>query len=197
MNDYNAIFWHKIDVLVLILSRWYFSFWMRIRCFLRHVKLGKGCRFYGMTYFQRTQNSHILIGDNCQFRSNKFSALLGINHPCIVATLIPNASISVGDNSGFSGTTITAFTSIVIGNNVRCGTNTIICDSDWHQDDPRSAGSKPIIIEDNVWLGYGVVVWKGVTIGKNSVIGANSVVTKDIPENVIAAGNPCRVIRML
>lgn len=55
--------------------------------------------------------------------------------------------------------------------------------------------SKPVTICDNVWLGGNVVVNPGVTIGEGSVIGSGSVVTKDIPANVIAAGNPCRVIR--
>lgn len=55
--------------------------------------------------------------------------------------------------------------------------------------------SKPVTICDNVWLGGNVVVNPGVTIGQGSVIGAGSVVTKDIPANVIAAGNPCKVIR--
>jgi acetyltransferase-like isoleucine patch superfamily enzyme len=55
--------------------------------------------------------------------------------------------------------------------------------------------SKPITIKDNVWIGGGVIVTPGVTIGCNSVIGAGSVVTKDIPDNVVAVGNPCRVIR--
>lgn len=52
-----------------------------------------------------------------------------------------------------------------------------------------------ITIGDNVWLGGGVIVCPGVTIGDNTVIGAGSVVTKDVPANVVAAGNPCRVIR--
>ena len=52
-----------------------------------------------------------------------------------------------------------------------------------------------LVIEDNVWIGAGVHIMGGVTIGRNSVIGAGSVVTKDVPENVIAAGVPCKVIR--
>ena len=54
-----------------------------------------------------------------------------------------------------------------------------------------------ITIGDNVWLGGGVIVCPGVTIGSNSVIGAGSVVTKDIPANVVAVGNSCRVIRTI
>jgi maltose O-acetyltransferase len=52
-----------------------------------------------------------------------------------------------------------------------------------------------ITIGDDVWIGGGAIICPGVTIGKNTTIGAGSVVTKDIPANVIAAGNPCKVIR--
>ena len=55
--------------------------------------------------------------------------------------------------------------------------------------------ASPITIGDNVWIGGGAIVLPGVTIGDNSVIGAGSVVTKDIPANVVAVGNPCRVLR--
>jgi maltose O-acetyltransferase len=55
--------------------------------------------------------------------------------------------------------------------------------------------ARPIVIGNNVWMGAGVIVCPGVTIGDNSVIGAGSVVTKDVPAHVLAAGNPCRVIR--
>ena len=53
----------------------------------------------------------------------------------------------------------------------------------------------PVTIGDDVWIGAGAVICPGVTIGENTVIGAGSVVTKDIPANVVAAGNPCKVIR--
>ena len=56
-------------------------------------------------------------------------------------------------------------------------------------------GSKPITIGDNVWLGGGVIVLAGVTIGENTVVGAGAVVTKDLPPNVVAVGNPARVVR--
>lgn len=55
----------------------------------------------------------------------------------------------------------------------------------------------PVTIEDGCWIGGGVIILPGVTIGKGSVIGAGSVVTKDIPENCVAVGNPCRVIRKI
>lgn len=55
----------------------------------------------------------------------------------------------------------------------------------------------PITIGDNVWIGGGVIICPGVSVGANSVIGAGAVVTKDVPENVVAAGNPCRVIKKI
>lgn len=57
--------------------------------------------------------------------------------------------------------------------------------------------ASPITIGDNVWLGGGVIVCPGVTIGENTTIGAGSVVTRDVPAGVLAAGNPCRVVRAL
>lgn len=55
----------------------------------------------------------------------------------------------------------------------------------------------PVTICDNVWIGANVTICPGVTIGENSVIGAGSVVTRDIPDNCVAVGNPCRVIRQI
>jgi maltose O-acetyltransferase len=66
--------------------------------------------------------------------------------------------------------------------------------------EPRRGGweaQEPITIEDNVWLGGGVIVCPGVTIGRDTVVGAGSVVTKDLPAGVVAVGNPARVIRSL
>jgi len=161
------------------------------------VRLGKNIMFDGKCNFERFPGTKITIGDHCKFRSRNNSNLIGINRPCIISTHMSdfNSKIEIGNNCGFSGTVIGAFKYIKIGNNVRCGANTLITDSDWHPDDPRAGKAKDVIIEDNVWLGVNTVVLKGVTIGDNTVIGANSVVTKSIPANVIAAGNPCKIIR--
>lgn len=64
--------------------------------------------------------------------------------------------------------------------------------------EPRNEGLEyafPITIGDNVWIGGGVIINPGVTIGDNAVIGSGSVVTKDIPANVVAVGNPCKVVK--
>lgn len=88
---------------------------------------------------------------------------------------------------------------VKIGSHVFIGPRTCIYSASHPIDaSVRIAGydiSKPVNICDNVWLGGNVVVNPGVTIGEGSVIGSGSVITKNIPANVIAAGNPCRVIR--
>lgn len=169
----------------------------KFKAFWWGISIGKRVKFSGKCYQYRFPNSRISIGNNCTFLSRSFSNKIGINRPCMISTHTKEAKIEIGNNCGFSGTVIGAFDKIVLGNNVRCGANTTITDSDWHTDDPRSGPTAPIIIENNVWLGVNSIVLKGVTIGENSVIGANSVVTKSIPANVIAAGNPCKVIKQL
>lgn len=81
----------------------------------------------------------------------------------------------------------------LLGPNVQLLTPTHPIDPQPRRDKLEAA--QPITLGDNVWLGGGVIVCPGVTIGDNSVIGAGSVVTKDIPANVVAVGNPARVIR--
>lgn len=90
---------------------------------------------------------------------------------------------------------------IYVGDHVMMGPNVVLCTAT-HPISPelrykQAEYNLPVHIEENVWIGGGVFVMPGVTIGKNSVIGAGSVVTKDIPANVVAAGNPCRVMRRI
>jgi acetyltransferase-like isoleucine patch superfamily enzyme len=162
---------------------------------IRGIRIGRGTKFFGRTKFKKARTASIVVGKNNCFRSTPTSNLIGVNRPCIVSALEPESIVQIGDDCGFSGTVIGCFKSITIGHRVKCGANTLITDGDWHAEDPRSSTPKPIVIGDNVWLGVNVTVMKGVTIGANSLIGAGSIVTKDIPANVIAAGNPCVVIR--
>lgn len=99
-------------------------------------------------------------------------------------------------NSGF---TCVDDTHIYVGDHTMFGPNIILATAG-HPILPRLREkafqfNKPIHIGRNCWLGAGVIVMPGVNIGDNSVIGAGSIVTKDIPENVVAVGNPCKVLR--
>ncbi len=108
-------------------------------------------------------------------------------------------NISVGANTFINyGAIILDVTSVVIEDHVQIGTAVQILTAD-HPRDPelRRSGfesGSPITINENVWIGSGAILCPGVTIGKDSVIGAGSVVNRTIPANVVAAGNPCRVV---
>jgi maltose O-acetyltransferase len=90
---------------------------------------------------------------------------------------------------------------ITIGDDVQFGPSVqLLTATHPLEPEPRRAkweGSRPITIGDNVWLGGGVIVCPGVTIGKNTVVGAGAVVVRELPANVLAVGNPAKVIREL
>lgn len=178
-NRQKQILWGKMNLL---------------RAFYWGVRIGKNSKFRGHCYFKTAVHSKIIIGEN-------FSAVSIVNEsnlvkrPCTIQTNLEGAIIEIGNNVGMSGCIIACFKYVKIGNNVRIGGNCTIFDGDFHLDDSRAGEPKDVIIEDNVWLGYDVIVLKGVHIGPNTVIGAGSIVTRDIPSNCMAAGNPCKVIK--
>jgi maltose O-acetyltransferase len=90
---------------------------------------------------------------------------------------------------------------IAIGDDVQIGPDVqLLTPTHPVEPEPRRQkweAAEPIVIGDNVWLGGGVVVLPGVTIGENTVVGAGSVVTRNLPANVVAVGNPARVVRSL
>jgi len=111
-------------------------------------------------------NDKILIGSNCTINRN--SLIIGM--------------VTIGDNC------LIAPLCVVVGSNHIFSANDKLINK-------QGVVSKGVVIGNNVWLGAQVTVLDGVTIGSNSIVGAGSVVTKSIPENVIAVGNPCQVIK--
>ena len=110
--------------------------------------------------------------------------------------------ITIGDGT-FVNSNLTALdvAPITIGRDCQIGPNVQLL-TPTHPVDPQPRRDKleaaePIVIEDNVWLGGGAIILPGVRIGENSVIGAGAVVTKDVPRNSVAVGNPARVIRSI
>ncbi len=96
------------------------------------------------------------------------------------------------------GASIVATREIVIGEDVRIGDLVGIYDSDHHAlEEGGEVGSAPVSVGDNAWLARGVIVLPGVSIGRHSVVAAGAVVTGSIPDAVLAAGNPARVVRRL
>jgi maltose O-acetyltransferase len=116
--------------------------------------------------------------------------------------VFPGGTLEVGERTLLNyGGSIAAADSIRIGSRCLIGTHAIIMDNDFHRIEPERRlerpESKPIVIEDNVWLGARVTVLGGVTIGEDSCIAAGSVVVDDIPKRSLAGGVPARVIRAL
>ena len=107
--------------------------------------------------------------------------------------------LTIGDYVLISpGVRISAADSITIGNSVMIANGVYITDADWHgvyDRSQRAPAVTPVIIHDNVWLGDRCAVLKGVTIGENSIVAANAVVVKNVPANVVVAGNPAKVVK--
>lgn len=110
------------------------------------------------------------------------------------------SNITLGEKVFFNfNCTILDVAFVSIGNNVLCGPYvqiyTAMHPMDWRERATGLEYAKPIRIGADVWIGGGAIICPGVTIGDRSVIGAGSVVTRDIPNDVFAAGNPCRPIK--
>ena len=126
-------------------------------------------------------------GDNCYIEL-PFHANWGGHNVHFGNGIYANSNLTIVDDGH-----------VYVGDKVMFGPNVLLSTAA-HLIDPtlREKGlqfNKDIYIGENVWIGGGVIVMPGIHIGKNSVIGAGSIVTKDIPENVVAVGNPCKVLR--
>jgi acetyltransferase-like isoleucine patch superfamily enzyme len=185
--------------LQLLLWRWGCAPAMALLCWWWRVEVGAGARYFGLLQLRRHPLGQIQIGRTPTFRSLKIDNPLLQGAPCALVAG-KHGRIQIGDDCGFSGTTIIAHNKVELGQRVLCGANVLICDGDHHplEAAARAAGATgpcaPIHIADDVWLGMNVVVLKGVTIGAGAVIAANAVVSCDIPPNAIAAGVPAKVV---
>jgi acetyltransferase-like isoleucine patch superfamily enzyme len=164
----------------------------------------------GLPMIRRAKGATIKIGENLILNNSTRYNTAGINHKCVLAASQKGATLEIGNNVGMSGVSIVASEYIKIGNNVNLGANVCIYDTDFHSLDYKIrrnertwdsdklneyTRSSPVIIEDDVWVGANVIILKGVTVGARSILGAGSVVTKNIPKDSIAAGNPAKVIK--
>ena len=170
------------------------------------INHGKKCIIQGHLDIKLSDNSELVIGDNFYYSSGRsINPLCSNRRGCICVN--DGAKISIGNNVCMSSTILWAHKSIVIGDNVKIGGCVTILDSDAHSlnwekrrnvdEDIKCKSDAQVIVENDVLIGMNTLILKGVTIGARSVIGAGSVVTKSIPADCIAGGNPCKVIKYL
>ena len=149
--------------------------------------------------FQIQNFGTINLGDNVFL--NSFPN--GSSFPTSLNTYYPESRIIIGNNCRINGTIFHCNKEISIGNHCLFGPGTVIVDNDSHRisidyaERRKEPTSKPIVIEENVWIGMNSVILKGVQIGENSIIASGSIVTKSVPKNCLFGGNPAKLIKKL
>lgn len=187
--------------LFYIFWNWYSKAYMQekgVQLKNRHIQ------FKGKCYLDISRNSYVSIGNGFVCNSGLDFGMENVESKIKVRE---NARLTIGANSGMSSSIIGCYQEITVGNNVIIGGGSRIVDSNFHSLDWRDrqdrnidckvAKMAPIHIGNDVFIGARCIVGKGVTIGDRSIIAAGSVVVKDIPEDCIAGGNPCKVIKSL
>jgi acetyltransferase-like isoleucine patch superfamily enzyme len=156
--------------------------------------------------FKLPGNGKIILGNKVVLNSDAENSNTALTYRVTLACGL-NGTIRIGENSMLNGVAITSYDSVTIGKNCQIASCTLITDTDYHPTDPKirerevmgykidhnMVNKKPVVIGNNVWIGWGCIILKGVTIGDNSIIAAGAVVTSDIPANALATGNPATV----
>ena len=176
---------------------------LKLKSYGNQVIVGGNSQLIGSFFLRVKKGGVINLGNNLTISSGL--CYNPINRNIRTALFVEKgAKLTIGDNVGISGSCLWAHQSIIIGNNVKIGGDSLIIDSDCHSlnyqirctsDDQKCKSCMPICIEDDVLIGARSIILKGVTIGARSIIGAGSVVTRSIPPDEIWAGNPARFIK--
>lgn len=184
----------KIKVLRL------FSSILRLCLQLRGFKIPKTTFFTGIPFIKIMKGAHCSFGENITIHSWRYTNPV-MNHKTTLDLASPQAKLTLGHSVGISGATIICSTSITIGDGTLIGADTLIIDNDLHLPELEhtykwrgtyrtSEAGSPISIGRACFIGARAIILPGVTIGDGSVVGAGAVVSKDVPPNSLAVGNP-------
>jgi acetyltransferase-like isoleucine patch superfamily enzyme len=170
----------------------------------KNIRVGANCYLERKDSFKRfrsTRQPGLALGDRVKvYTWTEFN-------------IDPAGTVEVGDDSVLVGVIFMCAESIRIGSRVIVSYNVTIADSDFHPSDPElrrldaianapegdlarrpQVVSRPVVIEDDVWIGIGAILLKGVRIGRGARIGAGAVVTKNVPAGAMVAGNPAQIL---
>ena len=171
----------------------------RLWCRLQGAEVHDKAIIHGFPRITRKGGGRIILGDEATLNVAPWSNPLNDKRGMRIHAA-EGAVIRFAANSGASSSRIIAYSGIEIGAGTLIGAGSLICDSDMHEV-PLGSGqgvkTSPIKIGDHVFIGANCTILKGVIIGNGAVIGANSLVSRNIPPQVLAAGNPAEVIRHL
>ena len=163
----------------------------------------KTWRFHKLPIIRKHKEARITIGKKFVACSDPRKNSIGINQKVIITVLKPKATLTIGNNVGISGATISCEKAITIGNDVLIGSGVLIMDNDAHplkpedRDDHSKINSKEIIIHDYVFIGARSIIMKGVEIGEGAIVGAGSVVSSNVAARTIVGGNPAKLIKSI
>jgi len=169
--------------------------WLLFR--MNGIRWGKGWKIYGLPILQIYRGSKVTIGDYLELRSNPSSNPLSPFHPVVISTRSAESVLKIGDHFSMTGGSLVAEEKIIIGDGVMVGANSLIMDTDFHQLIKSKKLTKPICIEDEVFLGTQTLVLKGTTIGKKSVVGAGSTVSGSFSGKSLIIGNSAKMLKRL
>jgi acetyltransferase-like isoleucine patch superfamily enzyme len=170
----------------------------------KNIRVGANCYLERRESFKRFRSARdpgLVLGDRVKvYTWTEFN-------------IDPAGRVEVGDDSVLVGVILMCAESILIGSRVIASYNVTIADSDFHPIDPElrrldaianapegdrgrrpRVVARPVVIEDDAWIGIGAIILKGVRIGRGARIGAGAVVLKDVPPGATVAGNPARIV---
>lgn len=193
----------------------FYHLYNKIQIKLLGGKLGRNTIIANKLYYRVPRGAHVEIGNNFTFTSGGCYNTLARNIKGCIFLQNRKAELIIGNNVGISSSTLWVTNHVEIGDFTNIGADCMILDTDchslnWHFRGKRGGRDEqgrsidqlhtktaPVKIGCDVMIGARCIILKGVTIGDRAVIGAGSIVSKDIPADCIAAGNPCRVIKMV